>query len=465
MALLTPGYLVKVDGAAGTETQAMQNAGAIVTEISSPGSDTNFPTEHAVVEALAAKEDAFDKGTAFNKDFGTDADTVCEGDDERLSDARTPAAHAASHASGGADAVKLDDLSAPDDNADLNATTERHGLLPKLGGGTTNFMRADGEWSEPPGAGGGAWGGITGTLSEQADLQSALDGKKATFSESTGFNKDFGSTAGTVCEGDDERLSDARTPAAHAGTHANGADDIQSATAGQKGLATAEQITKLDGIASGAASAATIWQTIYSDTGLTPDDTNTVPYTGSGIEVGMGVRVTYNDGGGDDYYYGIVSAVSAGASFDTFLAIFNGSYAVTKIEVCHASALTEMMLHAPGRYAGSAHDDLFTDWGTPVVTGKAFALGRVYARHAAADSAATTSEPAINVNIGGAANLVFSSDVAMTTSFADAAGAPSFAHYTAAAGEVVDVKIAQATGGTPWHDASDLSILIVGVPL
>lgn len=51
--------------------------------------------------------------------------------------------------------LKLDDLLPPDDNTDLNATTLKHGLLPKLGGGTTNFLRADGTWSAPPGAGGG----------------------------------------------------------------------------------------------------------------------------------------------------------------------------------------------------------------------------------------------------------------------------------------------------------------------
>ncbi len=52
-------------------------------------------------------------------------------------------------------ATKLDDLAAPDDNADLNATTLRHGLLPKLGGGTTNYLRADGTWAQPAGGGGG----------------------------------------------------------------------------------------------------------------------------------------------------------------------------------------------------------------------------------------------------------------------------------------------------------------------
>ena len=50
---------------------------------------------------------------------------------------------------------KLDDFGTPDDNTDLDATTSRHGLLPKLGGGTTNFLRADGTWAAPAGGSGG----------------------------------------------------------------------------------------------------------------------------------------------------------------------------------------------------------------------------------------------------------------------------------------------------------------------
>lgn len=65
-----------------------------------------------------------------------------------------PQSHAASHGSGSGDAIKLDDLAAPDDNTDLDATTSKHGLLKKLGGGTSNFLRADGTWSAPPGGGG-----------------------------------------------------------------------------------------------------------------------------------------------------------------------------------------------------------------------------------------------------------------------------------------------------------------------
>lgn len=86
--------------------------------------------------------------------YGTGSGTVCQGNDSRLSDARTPTSHASSHLSGAGDAIKLDDLAAPEDNTDLNASTSAHGLLRKLGGGTTNYLRADGSWSEPPGTGG-----------------------------------------------------------------------------------------------------------------------------------------------------------------------------------------------------------------------------------------------------------------------------------------------------------------------
>lgn len=42
--------------------------------------------------------------------------------------------------------------------------------------------------------------------------------------------------------------ADSHPPADHASDHTDGTDDIQNATAGQKGLATSTQITKLDGI-------------------------------------------------------------------------------------------------------------------------------------------------------------------------------------------------------------------------
>jgi len=66
-----------------------------------------------------------------------------------LADGQTPIAHATSHQSGGSDAIRLDDLAAPEDNTDLNASLTAHGLLQKLPGGTTTFLRADGTFAAP----------------------------------------------------------------------------------------------------------------------------------------------------------------------------------------------------------------------------------------------------------------------------------------------------------------------------
>ena len=59
------------------------------------------------------------------------------------------AAHATSHEAGGSDPIQLDDLAAPDDNTDLNASTTAHGLLRKLPGGLTTFLRGDGAFATP----------------------------------------------------------------------------------------------------------------------------------------------------------------------------------------------------------------------------------------------------------------------------------------------------------------------------
>lgn len=47
---------------------------------------------HLTPKSMGA-EPKFDKNSAYNKDFGTTEDTVCEGNDERLSDAREPLYH------------------------------------------------------------------------------------------------------------------------------------------------------------------------------------------------------------------------------------------------------------------------------------------------------------------------------------------------------------------------------------
>jgi len=120
------------------------------------------------------------------------------------------------------------------------------------GASASTYWRGDGTWSSPSGS-----GDVVGPAS-------ATDGAFALFDTTTGkllkngsvpggaATLNVGTGAGTVCAGDDSRLTNARAPTAHASTHTNGTDDIQDATAAQKGLATAAQITKLDGIEAGA---------------------------------------------------------------------------------------------------------------------------------------------------------------------------------------------------------------------
>ena len=47
---------------------------------------------------------------------------------------------------------KIDDLAVGDDNTDLNATTARHGLCPKLSGNADQFLRGDGSFAVPTGS-------------------------------------------------------------------------------------------------------------------------------------------------------------------------------------------------------------------------------------------------------------------------------------------------------------------------
>ena len=73
--------------------------------------------------------------------------------DPRNTDSRTPTSHATSHKSAGGDPIKIDELAVPDDVTTLNASVTAHGLLPKLSGSATEFMRGDGSWATPPGLG------------------------------------------------------------------------------------------------------------------------------------------------------------------------------------------------------------------------------------------------------------------------------------------------------------------------
>lgn len=84
--------------------------------------------------------------------------------------------HASSHHAGGSDAIKLDDLAAPDDNTDLNASTTVHGLLRKLSNVATEFLNGQGAWTTPASSTGGPATRVvpTGATVTIADAQSLV---------------------------------------------------------------------------------------------------------------------------------------------------------------------------------------------------------------------------------------------------------------------------------------------------
>lgn len=61
------------------------------------------------------------------------------------------------------------------DNTTNDVSTSKHGFLPKLPTATGKYLKDDLTWGTP--ATSTAWGGITGTLSSQTDLQTALDNR------------------------------------------------------------------------------------------------------------------------------------------------------------------------------------------------------------------------------------------------------------------------------------------------
>jgi hypothetical protein len=136
----------------------------------------------------------------FNVAYGTSAGTACEGDDARLSDARTPTAH--THAL-----------------SDIQQGGALTGEVLKWNGSSW----APGTDNTSGGGGGAPTSAQYFTLAADATLS---DERVLTFG--TGLTAtdggagaqydvevDYGTTAATACEGNDSRLSDARAPTAH----------------------------------------------------------------------------------------------------------------------------------------------------------------------------------------------------------------------------------------------------------
>ena len=171
-----------------TELGKKLNVTDIVNNLTSGGTGKALSAEQG--KALKAALDSHNhdsryekiitKLTAFNKDFGSSAGTVCEGNDSRLSSARPPLAH--TH--------KVSEIS------DFPTSMPASDVPSWAKAASKPTYTASEVGASPSGH------NHTGTY-------------EPAFNKNSAFNKNFGSAEGTVCQGNDARLSDARTPKAH----------------------------------------------------------------------------------------------------------------------------------------------------------------------------------------------------------------------------------------------------------
>lgn len=124
------------------------NAGAARTTlglvaIASSGSASDLSAGTVPVARLPAATTSAIGAVELATDGETASGVAVQGNDARLSNARSPTSHATSHVTGGGDVI-------------ATFTSGASGLVPASGGGTSSFLRADGTWVAPGGGGGAA---------------------------------------------------------------------------------------------------------------------------------------------------------------------------------------------------------------------------------------------------------------------------------------------------------------------
>ena len=160
---------------------------------------------------------------------GAHAGTFVKSDDVRLSDVRTPKPHKDSHKTGGADALAPADIgAAPASHTSVAATASvlGHVKLGKVAGTACegNDARLSNARTPLGHKATHQTGGSDALAPDDIGAAPASHTGVAATASVLGHVK-FGKVAGTACEGNDPRLSGARTPTAHAMSHEPGGND------------------------------------------------------------------------------------------------------------------------------------------------------------------------------------------------------------------------------------------------
>jgi hypothetical protein len=196
-----------------------------------------LPTSSASVLGLVKTSTGITNSSgAISVAYGTTSTTACVGNDSRLSDARTPTNHNL------VDTTKhpVSGLTTGQVLTATSATAYAFQELPTSSSSVLGLVKTSTGITNSSGTISVAYGTTAGTAcqgndSRLSDARTPVSHASTATTYGVGSTTNYGhlklgTTAGTACDGADARLSNARTPTAHASSHASGGGDALSGT-------------------------------------------------------------------------------------------------------------------------------------------------------------------------------------------------------------------------------------------